>query len=154
MRHALCPLSFGELSLAGKGPISDGNLLKKLQTSSIGLNNLFWIIGDQNIFLDPGRRPAAADHFIDLVADAIPESLAALGIEQYDRNLFQDGELHVTQRYSQFFERTQATDVKNRKGCYFKPFLPAVTAGGLKNLAKIDVGGHGLIGDIQKIRSR
>ena len=91
------------------------------------------------------------DHILNLLINAVPVSLAAFGIKQNDRHLFQDRKLHIAQCYSQLLKGSQTADIKNRKRCHLKPFLPAVSTGGLKDLTKIDIGGHGLIGNIQKI---
>ena len=45
----------------------------------------------------------------------------------------------------------QAADIENGKRCNFKPLLPAVAAGRLEYLAKIDIGGQWLIGDLKKV---
>lgn len=88
---------------------------KELQTLAVNPGDGLRIVGDNDIVLDPFRRPAAFDHLIDLGLDPGPKIAAALGVEEDDRNRVQDGQLHIAKRDAKLFQRAQSADIKDRK---------------------------------------
>ncbi len=54
---------------------------KELKLIPVNINHHPGIIGNNDIFPDPGRCATATDHFINLTFDAAPKTTFAFGIE-------------------------------------------------------------------------
>ena len=103
---------------------------------AVKADDFFGVVGEEEVFGEPGEGAVGADHRFYLAAEIVPESVA----EKYERDAGTEAEFQVVEFDSDFFESADSAGGEDAEIGDVEPLLPIVAAVFLKRVEEIDAG--------------